>query len=117
MSVEIINLDSLVPEDQIVKIKGREIIIPGDSSLEYALKSIRYAQELQNNPMNYEMMEAAFGNMYDEIAPKNPGLEKDEFRRMMTSKQYSFIIQMLYGAKQSTEKKTVELPSVEQREA
>jgi hypothetical protein len=105
--MEIVNLDSMVPDSTKVIVGGMELIIPGNSSLEYSLRSIKYSQILSANPMDSEVMELAFENFWNEIESSNPHIDKATFRKKVSVLQYTQLVSMLYGNKiQVDEKKT-----------
>jgi hypothetical protein len=110
MSVEILNLDSFVSEPRKVSLKGKEIVIPGDTSVEYFFRVLKNAQDLKKEPESAELAEEAFRNIFDLIKPLNNNIDYTWLKANLTIGQYMRLVAFInnqYGP--VDEKKTAEL--------
>lgn len=109
MSVEILNLDSFVSEPRKVALKGKEIYIPGDTSVDYFFKVLKNAQDLKVRPDDAELAEDAFRNIFDLIKPLNSDIDYEWLKRNLSIGQYMRLVAFInnqYGP--VDEKKTAE---------
>ena len=80
--MEILNLDNIVPDDIQVKWRGKTIIVPGDATVEYQFKTMKYIKRINENNMDVEAAELLKNALYELLKPKNEWLTQEEFDKL-----------------------------------
>ena len=112
--MKIINLDSILAEDQTIILDGKEWIIPGEISFDDEMQLIGLQQKVQDNPLDFDLWESQLKVILRVFNRRNPDLTYDELKGMLSARQMGKLVGVLMASIGDTEATEEEKKRMEQ---
>lgn len=101
--MKITNLDSILAENQVIILDGKEWIVPGEVLLDDVMKLIGLQQKIQDNPLDFDLWETQLQVVLRVFQKNQPELTIDKLKDMLTARQLGKLIGVLMSSIGQTE--------------
>jgi hypothetical protein len=101
--MKIINLDSILADDQQIVLDGKEWIIPGEISVDQIFKLIGLQQKIQEDPLDFDSWDRQLQVVHQVFKKRQPDLEFEELKNMLSARQLGKLIGILMASIGETE--------------
>ena len=101
--MKITNLDSILAENQVIILDGKEWIIPGEILLDDIMKLIGLQQKIQDNPMDFDLWDTQLQVVLRVFQKNQPDLTFEQLKDMLTARQLGKLVGVLMASIGQTE--------------